>query len=56
MFLQRALDAYRNKMRSSMMAAGTDVTTTAAPHLETRVGKRKWLERSRRSRGAGSPN
>ncbi|KAI5791934.1 hypothetical protein EDC01DRAFT_616249 [Geopyxis carbonaria] len=55
MFLQRALDAYRNKMRSSMMAAGTDVTTSA-PHLETRVGKRKWLERSRRSRGAGSSN
>jgi hypothetical protein len=49
MFLQRALDAYRNKMRSSMMAAGTDVTTSA-PHLETRAGKRKWLERNRRSK------
>jgi len=53
MFLQRALDAYRNKMRSSMMAAGTDVATSA-PHLETRVGKRRWMERTRRSRGAGS--
>lgn len=47
------VDAYRNKMRSSMMAAGTDVTNSA-PHLETRVGKRKWMERTRRSRGAGS--
>ncbi|KAL8872090.1 MAG: hypothetical protein Q9174_002220 [Haloplaca sp. 1 TL-2023] len=36
MFLQRALDAYRNKMRSA---------TSPAPHLETRIGKRKWLER-----------
>jgi len=53
MFLQRALDAYRNKMRSSMMANGQDVVSSA-PHLETRVGKRKWLERNRRSRGAGS--
>ncbi|KAG0136701.1 hypothetical protein HOY82DRAFT_536098 [Tuber indicum] len=53
MFLQRALDAYRNKMRSSMMAAGTDVTSTA-PHLETRAGKRRWLERNRRSKPSGS--
>ncbi|KAL7275505.1 hypothetical protein RUND412_001546 [Rhizina undulata] len=66
MFLQRArrskssprlslaslsFDAYRNKMRSSMMAAGQDVTLTA-PHLETRVGKRKWLERNRLSKSA----
>ncbi|KAI9874211.1 MAG: hypothetical protein M1830_010058, partial [Pleopsidium flavum] len=49
MFLQRALDAYRNKMRSTMMAAGQEVTTVA-PHFETRVGKRKWVERSRRSK------
>ncbi|CCX07891.1 Similar to conserved hypothetical protein [Ajellomyces capsulatus NAm1]; acc. no. XP_001543648 [Pyronema omphalodes CBS 100304] len=55
MFLQRALDAYRNKMRSSMMAAGTDVMSSA-PHLETRVGKRKWMDRTRRSRGAASSN
>ena len=47
------VDAYRNKMRSSMMAAGTDVTSTA-PHLETRAGKRRWLERSRRSKPSGS--
>lgn len=44
------VDAYRNKMRSSMMGSGQDVTV-AAPHLETRAGKRKWLERERRSMG-----
>ncbi|KAI9828227.1 MAG: hypothetical protein M1819_004579 [Sarea resinae] len=47
MFLQRALDAYRNKMRSTMVAAGQDVSAVA-PHFETRVGKRKWLERGSR--------
>jgi hypothetical protein len=30
-------------MRSSMVAAGR--TTATSPHLETRPGKRKWLER-----------
>jgi len=54
MFLQRALDAYRNKMRSSMIAAGQDVVSVA-PHFETRVGKRKWLERNRRSKRSSSP-
>ncbi|KAF8463888.1 hypothetical protein BDZ91DRAFT_660799 [Kalaharituber pfeilii] len=53
MFLQRALDAYRNKMRSSMMATGQDVTVSA-PHLETRAGKRRWLERGRRSTSSSS--
>ncbi|KAF3939628.1 hypothetical protein ABW19_dt0203143 [Dactylella cylindrospora] len=53
MFLQRALDAYRNKMRSSMIAAGQDVSTIA-PYLETRVGKRKWLERNRRSKASSA--
>lgn len=48
-FLQKALDAYRNKMRSSMMGAGQDVLEVA-PHLETRPGKRRWMERNRRSR------
>jgi hypothetical protein len=42
------VDAYRNKMRSAMMAAGQDVLQVA-PHLETRPGKRKWNERNRRS-------
>ncbi|KAF8454803.1 hypothetical protein BGX38DRAFT_1089163 [Terfezia claveryi] len=52
-FLQRALDAYRNKMRSSLMTTGQDVTVSA-PHLETRAGKRRWLERGRRSTSAAA--
>jgi hypothetical protein len=48
-----SVDAYRNKMRSTMVAAGQDVATVA-PHFETRVGKRKWLERSKSKRD-GSP-
>jgi len=54
LFLQRSLDAYRNKMRSTMVAAGQDVVSVA-PHFETRVGKRKWLERSKRSKRSASP-
>ncbi|ORY12974.1 hypothetical protein BCR34DRAFT_481894 [Clohesyomyces aquaticus] len=57
LFLQKSLDAYRNKMRSSMAGAGQDVTTVA-PHFETRVGKRRWnerIEKSRKSRREGSP-
>lgn len=59
MFLQGArfstlVDAYRNKMRSTMVAAGQDVTNVA-PHFETRVGKRKWMERSKKSRREQSP-
>ncbi|KAA6414213.1 MAG: ribosomal L24E [Lasallia pustulata] len=54
MFLQRALDAYRNKMRSTMIAGGQEVSTVA-PHFETRVGKRKWLEKSRKSKRANTP-
>ncbi|KAL8696006.1 MAG: hypothetical protein Q9201_007869 [Fulgogasparrea decipioides] len=49
MFLQRALDTYRNKMRTTVNAGGQQVST-AAPHLETRVGKRKWLERKAKAR------
>ncbi|EKG15170.1 hypothetical protein MPH_07616 [Macrophomina phaseolina MS6] len=51
LFLQRSLDAYRNKMRSTMVAAGQEV----APHFETRVGKRRWLERSKRAKREASP-
>lgn len=47
-FLQRALDCYRNKVRSTMESTGQDVAT-AAPHFETRAGKRRWTERSRRA-------
>jgi len=47
------VDAYRNKMRSTMVAAGQDVASVA-PHFETRVGKRRWLERSKKGKsGAG---
>ncbi|OJD09761.1 hypothetical protein ACJ73_10102 [Blastomyces percursus] len=49
LFLQRSLDAYRNKMRGTMITAGQELTSVA-PHFETRVGKRKWLERSKRPR------
>jgi len=52
------VDAYRNKMRSTMVAAGHDVASVA-PHFETRVGKRKWIERNKRAKredgGASSP-
>ncbi|KAF1985490.1 hypothetical protein K402DRAFT_413322 [Aulographum hederae CBS 113979] len=54
LFLQRSLDAYRNKMRSTMVAAGQDVANVA-PHFETRVGKRRWLERSKKSKRDASP-
>jgi hypothetical protein len=47
------VDAYRNKMRSTMLTAGQEVTSVA-PHFETRVGKRKWLERSKRNRAAAA--
>ena len=49
------VDAYRNKMRSTMVAGGQDVASIA-PHFETRTGKRKWLERTKRDRrGEDSP-
>lgn len=34
-------------MRSTMLTAGQEVSAVA-PHFETRVGKRKWLERRER--------
>lgn len=51
------VDAYRNKMRSSMMGQGQDVTQVA-PHFETRVGKRRWnerIEKNKKMRREGSP-
>jgi hypothetical protein len=45
-FLQRALDCYRNKTRAGL--EGTDVDLkTAAPHFESRAGKRRWGDRVR---------
>ncbi|KKK21313.1 ribosomal protein [Aspergillus rambellii] len=57
LFLQRSLDAYRNKMRSTMLGAGHEPTSIPR-HFETRAGKRQFLERRRRTaassvRGAG---
>ncbi|KAE9365066.1 hypothetical protein N431DRAFT_430611 [Stipitochalara longipes BDJ] len=49
-FLQKALDAYRNKVRNTMDNVGKDLQATA-PHFETRPGKRRWNERSKRERG-----
>ncbi|PVH95262.1 hypothetical protein DM02DRAFT_537750 [Periconia macrospinosa] len=52
LFLQKSLDAYRNKMRSSIMGAGQDVATVA-PHFETRLGKRRWNERIEKNKKRG---
>ncbi|KAI1261512.1 hypothetical protein F5Y18DRAFT_431096 [Xylariaceae sp. FL1019] len=43
-FLQRALDCYRNKTRSAAENVMMDIKA-ATPHFETRVGKRRWAER-----------
>ncbi|KAG4422161.1 hypothetical protein IFR04_004667 [Cadophora malorum] len=48
-FLQKALDSYRNKVRTTMESTGKDVAAIA-PHFETRVGKRQWNDRSKRER------
>ncbi|WPH03212.1 Hypothetical protein R9X50_00608900 [Acrodontium crateriforme] len=53
-FLQRSLDAYRNKSRSSMITSGQD-SRTIAPHFETRPGKQKYLERNKRGKRAETP-
>jgi hypothetical protein len=44
------VDAYRNKMRNTMLNAGQEATSIA-PHFETRTGKRKFLERRKRRAG-----
>ncbi|EEY15691.1 conserved hypothetical protein [Verticillium alfalfae VaMs.102] len=46
-FLQRALDCYRNKTRSAIESIMQDVKVLA-PHYETRVGKRRWNDRMRK--------
>jgi hypothetical protein len=53
-FLQKALDCYRNKVRATMDSTGQDVAI-AAPHFETRVGKRRWTERTRREKREADP-
>ncbi|OQE92589.1 hypothetical protein PENNAL_c0007G01217 [Penicillium nalgiovense] len=47
LFLQRSLDSYRDKMRSSMLAAGQEAGDIP-DHFDTRRGKRRFLERGRR--------
>ncbi|KAL7621332.1 hypothetical protein AAE478_008653 [Parahypoxylon ruwenzoriense] len=47
-FLQRALDCYRAKTCKAIADITQDVRVMA-PHYETRVGKRRWGERMRRS-------
>ena len=48
------VDAYRNKVGSTMVAGGQDVSIVA-PHLETRVGKKMWMgRRSKRARRGSS--
>ncbi|EQL00041.1 ribosomal protein L24E [Ophiocordyceps sinensis CO18] len=46
-FLQRALDCYRNKTRAAIEGTMQDVTAVA-PYYETRAGKRKWNDRRKR--------
>jgi hypothetical protein len=43
------VDSYRNKVASAMQGTGKDVGATA-PHFETRAGKRRWNERSKREK------
>lgn len=48
------MDAYRNKMRSAMLAAGQD-PSEIPEHFDTRRGKRRFLERGmRRAEGESS--
>lgn len=41
------VDAYRNKVGSTMAVGGQEVSIVA-PHLETRIGKKMWMERKSR--------
>jgi hypothetical protein len=50
-FLQRALDCYRNKTRAAIesdVSQGSKDVRDVAPHYETRPGKRRWTERTKR--------
>ncbi len=44
MFLQQSIDVYRTKMKDGLVAGGKEVETVA-PVYETRVGKKRWVER-----------
>ena len=41
------MDCYRNKTRAAIEGTMPDAKN-AAPHYETRAGKRRWAERGRR--------
>ena len=49
------MDAYRNKIRGTMLTTGQD-TTSIASHFETRAGKRKWLDRDRSNTASRDAN
>lgn len=48
LFLQKALDVLRSKSRLTLEKLGEDMSRT--PHFETRVGKRRWNERTKADR------
>ncbi|KAJ5134175.1 hypothetical protein N7526_005540 [Penicillium atrosanguineum] len=50
---ENVVDAYRNKMRSSMLAAGQD-PSDIPEHFDTRRGKRRFLERGGRRLESGA--
>ncbi|KAG5930705.1 hypothetical protein E4U53_002169 [Claviceps sorghi] len=50
-FLQRALDTYRNKTKAAIEGTMQNVVALA-PHYETRAGKRRWNARRRRGETA----
>ena len=52
-FLQQSLDVYRGRMKDQIVGGGKEVRTVA-PVYETRIGKRKWLERNGASKGKGN--
>ncbi|THW68771.1 hypothetical protein D6D25_01228, partial [Aureobasidium pullulans] len=44
-FMQKSLDAYRDKTWSAMLASGQNHSCLAS-HFEVRTGKRMWIERN----------
>lgn len=48
------VDKYRNKMKETLVAGGQEVSTVA-PYFDTRVGKRRWLERKGKGKRGASP-
>jgi ribosomal protein S7 len=42
------VDCYRNKTRSAIESLAPEIKAIA-PHYETRIGKKEWTERMRRT-------